>query len=131
MLPFAGVTIHMNSLFAFILVSGIVVDDAVVVLENITRYTEAGLSRTQAALRGAREVGVPTGTARGVPSEPWAAFRAVSRLSAGPSAASSKTGTAASRTTLAAKTAPRRAKSTRGGDDMGVSRGGDLGEVSG
>ena len=45
------------SLMALTISTGFVVDDAVVVLENITRYTEAGLSRTQAALRGAREVG--------------------------------------------------------------------------
>jgi len=45
------------SLMALTIATGFVVDDAIVVLENITRYTEAGLSRTQAALRGAREVG--------------------------------------------------------------------------
>src|SRR6516164_8434942 len=45
------------SLMALTISTGFVVDDKVVVLENITRYTEAGLSRTQAALRGAREVG--------------------------------------------------------------------------
>ena len=45
------------SLMALTISTGFVVDDAIVVLENITRYTEAGLSRTQAALRGAREVG--------------------------------------------------------------------------
>jgi multidrug efflux pump len=45
------------SLMALTIATGFVVDDAIVVLENITRYAEAGLSRTQAALRGAREVG--------------------------------------------------------------------------
>jgi multidrug efflux pump len=45
------------SLMALTIATGFVVDDAIVVLENITRYTEAGLSRIQAALRGAREVG--------------------------------------------------------------------------
>src|ERR1019366_4120280 len=34
-----------------------VVDDAIVVLENITRYVEQGLHPVQAALRGAREIG--------------------------------------------------------------------------
>jgi multidrug efflux pump len=45
------------SLMALTIATGFVVDDAIVVLENITRYAESGLSRTQAALRGAREVG--------------------------------------------------------------------------
>jgi len=45
------------SLMALTIATGFVVDDAIVVLENITRYSEAGLSRIQAALRGAREVG--------------------------------------------------------------------------
>jgi multidrug efflux pump len=45
------------SLMALTIATGFVVDDAIVVLENITRYAEGGLSRTQAALRGAREVG--------------------------------------------------------------------------
>jgi multidrug efflux pump len=45
------------SLMALTIATGFVVDDAIVVLENITRHTEAGLSRIQAALRGAREVG--------------------------------------------------------------------------
>src|SRR5215475_9493417 len=37
--------------------TGFVVDDAIVVLENITRHIEAGMSRMQAAVQGAREVG--------------------------------------------------------------------------
>ncbi len=37
--------------------TGFVVDDAIVVIENITRYLEAGLSPMQAALRGAGEIG--------------------------------------------------------------------------
>src|SRR5260370_37939463 len=37
--------------------TGFVVDDAIVVLENMTRHTEAGMPRMQAALQGAREVG--------------------------------------------------------------------------
>jgi multidrug efflux pump len=45
------------SLMALTIATGFVVDDAIVVLENITRHTESGLSRIQAALRGAREVG--------------------------------------------------------------------------
>ena len=37
--------------------TGLVVDDAVVVLENVTRHIEGGMTRMQAAVQGAREVG--------------------------------------------------------------------------
>src|SRR6201981_4236213 len=37
--------------------TGFVVDDAIVVLENITRYLEQGMRPVQAAFRGAREIG--------------------------------------------------------------------------
>ncbi len=39
--------------------AGLVVDDAIVVLENITRHTERGLSPYRAAMRGAGEVSWP------------------------------------------------------------------------
>ena len=42
---------------ALTVATGFVVDDAIVVLENITRHIEAGMPRMQAALLGAREVG--------------------------------------------------------------------------
>ncbi len=45
------------SLMALTIATGFVVDDAIVVLENISRHLEAGMPRMQAALRGAREVG--------------------------------------------------------------------------
>jgi multidrug efflux pump len=45
------------SLMALTISTGFVVDDAIVVVENITRYLEQGLSPMQAALRGAREIG--------------------------------------------------------------------------
>jgi multidrug efflux pump len=45
------------SLMALIVATGFVVDDAVVVLENIMRHVENGVSPMQASLRGAREVG--------------------------------------------------------------------------
>jgi multidrug efflux pump len=45
------------SLMALTIATGFVVDDAIVVLENITRHLEAGVPRFQAALLGAREVG--------------------------------------------------------------------------
>src|SRR5258708_29092592 len=42
---------------ALTIATGFVVDDAVVVLENISRHVEAGMPRVQAAMQGAREVG--------------------------------------------------------------------------
>jgi multidrug efflux pump len=45
------------SLMALTIAAGFVVDDAIVVIENITRHLERGLSPTEAALKGAREVG--------------------------------------------------------------------------
>jgi multidrug efflux pump len=45
------------SLMALIVATGFVVDDAIVVLENITRHVEAGMPRFEAAIQGAREVG--------------------------------------------------------------------------
>jgi multidrug efflux pump len=45
------------SLMALTISTGFVVDDAIVVLENVTRYLEAGSSRLVAALRGSREIG--------------------------------------------------------------------------
>src|ERR1700757_2991268 len=45
------------SLMALTISTGFVVDDAIVVVENITRYIEDGHSRIEAALRGAAEVG--------------------------------------------------------------------------
>jgi multidrug efflux pump subunit AcrB len=55
----AGVTINMISLFAFIVVLGIVVDDAIVVGENIYNYLEKGMKPLDAAIRGVREMAVP------------------------------------------------------------------------
>src|SRR5579863_4201780 len=45
------------SLMALTISTGFVVDDAIVVIENITRYLEQGMRPFQAALRGAREIG--------------------------------------------------------------------------
>ena len=52
-----GYTIDIISLMALTLCVGFVVDDAVVMLENIVRHMEAGESRREAALKGAREIG--------------------------------------------------------------------------
>jgi hydrophobe/amphiphile efflux-1 (HAE1) family protein len=53
----AGYSIDNLSLMALTIVTGFVVDDAIVVIENITRYLEAGLPPFQAALRGSKEIG--------------------------------------------------------------------------
>src|SRR5438552_838554 len=52
-----GYSLDNLSLMALTVSTGFVVDDAIVVLENITRHVEAGMPRRQAALLGAREVG--------------------------------------------------------------------------
>jgi len=54
---FFGYSLNNLSLMALTISTGFVVDDAIVVLENITRYIEAGESRLAAALHGAREIG--------------------------------------------------------------------------
>ncbi|MBA0035659.1 efflux RND transporter permease subunit [Pantoea sp. BIGb0393] len=51
-----GYSLDNLSLMALIIATGFVVDDAIVVLENITRHIEEGLSPLRAALRGAQEV---------------------------------------------------------------------------
>ena len=53
----AGVTINTLTLLAFVLAIGLVVDDAIVMLENIYRHVEEGMKPFDAAIRGAREVG--------------------------------------------------------------------------
>jgi multidrug efflux pump len=52
-----GFSLDNLSLMAITVATGFVVDDAIVVLENITRHVEAGMGRFEAALLGAREVG--------------------------------------------------------------------------
>jgi multidrug efflux pump len=52
-----GFSIDNLSLMALTISTGFVVDDAIVVLENITRYREGGMSSLQASYRGAAEIG--------------------------------------------------------------------------
>ncbi|HTJ87991.1 MAG TPA: multidrug efflux RND transporter permease subunit [Terriglobales bacterium] len=52
-----GYSLDNLSLMALAVSTGFVVDDAIVVLENITRHLEAGMSPVAAAFRGAREIG--------------------------------------------------------------------------
>ena len=55
-LYFAGFTINTFTMLGLSLVIGIIVDDAIMVLENISRYQEQGLARKEAAIVGAREI---------------------------------------------------------------------------
>ncbi|WP_105699446.1 multidrug efflux RND transporter permease subunit MdtC [Cronobacter dublinensis] len=52
-----GFSLNNLSLMALTIATGFVVDDAIVVLENISRHLEAGMKPLQAALQGVREVG--------------------------------------------------------------------------
>jgi multidrug efflux pump len=53
----AGYSIDNLSLMALTIATGFVVDDAIVVIENITRYLEQGVPPLEASLRGAKEIG--------------------------------------------------------------------------
>ncbi|MCK0536863.1 multidrug efflux RND transporter permease subunit [Alcanivorax quisquiliarum] len=53
----AGFSINNLSLMALTIATGFVVDDAIVMLENIARHREQGLSKMDAALKGASEIG--------------------------------------------------------------------------
>ena len=52
-----GFTINTLTLLAMVLAIGLVVDDAIVMLENIYRHVEAGMPPMEAALRGSKEIG--------------------------------------------------------------------------
>lgn len=59
MMPVFGVTLNIMSLFGFILVLGIVVDDAIVTGENIYTHLKTSESGEMAAIRGTQEVATP------------------------------------------------------------------------
>lgn len=59
LMPFFGVTLNVVSIFAFILVLGIVVDDAIVTGENIYSHLKTAKSGEEAAIKGTQEVSVP------------------------------------------------------------------------
>ena len=56
LIALAGFTINTLTLLALVLAIGLVVDDAIVVLENIFRHVEKGLSPFQAAIKGVQEI---------------------------------------------------------------------------
>lgn len=51
-----GITINLLALLALILSIGIIVDDAIIIIENVFRHIEGGMSRREAAIVGTREV---------------------------------------------------------------------------
>ncbi|MEM9174287.1 MAG: efflux RND transporter permease subunit [Myxococcota bacterium] len=57
--PYADVSIDVISLFAFIMVLGLLVDDAVVVGENVHRHQEAAEDPLEASIKGTQEVSIP------------------------------------------------------------------------
>lgn len=59
LIPHFDVSINMISLFAFIMSLGIVVDDAIVVGENIFAHRQKGMDRTEAAIKGVKEMAMP------------------------------------------------------------------------
>lgn len=59
LLPYLGISINMISLFAFLLVLGIVVDDAIIVGESIYTRQQHGLKGSASAASGAKMVSVP------------------------------------------------------------------------
>jgi HAE1 family hydrophobic/amphiphilic exporter-1 len=61
MVYFAGLTLNMMTLGGLALGVGMLVDNAIVVLENIYRYRQEGYSRVEAARQGAQEVGMAVG----------------------------------------------------------------------
>ncbi|MFO7562521.1 MAG: efflux RND transporter permease subunit [Enhygromyxa sp.] len=59
LLPSVGISINMVSLAGFVLVIGIVVDDAIVIAERIAFYLERGVEPHEAAVRGTRDMAIP------------------------------------------------------------------------
>lgn len=59
LLPLIGVSVNMISMFGFLVVLGIVVDDAIVVGENVFEYRQKGYGIMDAAIQGTKDVGQP------------------------------------------------------------------------
>ena len=58
MLQAAGFTINQLSIVGFVIALGLLVDDSIVVVENITRMLRGGMDRRTAAVEGTRQIGV-------------------------------------------------------------------------
>jgi len=59
MFPMVGISVDVISSFGFIMVLGLLVDDAIVVGENVHRHQESGEDALDASIRGAQEVAIP------------------------------------------------------------------------
>lgn len=59
LMPYFGISVNVVSMFAFLLILGIVVDDAIVVGESVHSHYERGLSGTQSSALGAKSVSKP------------------------------------------------------------------------
>jgi multidrug efflux pump subunit AcrB len=59
LLPFVGISINMISMFGFLIVLGIVVDDAIVVGENVHEFRAGGMNILEASIKGARDISKP------------------------------------------------------------------------
>jgi|TARA_B110000467_G_C18337658_1_gene499724 multidrug efflux pump subunit AcrB len=59
LMPFFGVTANIMSLFGYILVLGVVVDDAIITGENVYTRLQSGMDPTEASILGTKEVAVP------------------------------------------------------------------------
>ncbi len=59
LLQMLGFSVNLLTLLAMVLAIGLVVDDAIVVVENIYRHIEEGMAPREASLRGARDIAVP------------------------------------------------------------------------
>ncbi|MES2595710.1 MAG: efflux RND transporter permease subunit [Verrucomicrobiota bacterium] len=59
LMPYLDITINISSLFGFILVLGIVVDDAIVISEHVDTLRQQGMSPLDAAIEGTKQMAVP------------------------------------------------------------------------
>jgi len=59
LMPYLDLTINLSSLMGFILVLGIVVDDAIVISESCDQYRQQGMSPLEAAIEGTKRMAVP------------------------------------------------------------------------
>ncbi|MDG2124942.1 MAG: efflux RND transporter permease subunit [Verrucomicrobiales bacterium] len=59
LMPWFGVTANVMSLFGYIIVVGVVVDDAIITSENVYQKLRGGLSPLESAVQGTKEVAVP------------------------------------------------------------------------
>ncbi|MEQ1839390.1 MAG: efflux RND transporter permease subunit, partial [Verrucomicrobiales bacterium] len=59
LMPYLDLTINLSSLMGFILVLGIVVDDAIVISESCDQYRQQGMSPLDAAIEGTKRMAVP------------------------------------------------------------------------